>query len=1106
MPHEPTLDPADDALVKVVHLSGNEIIGLHDELCDLGAFDRPQSESKGEHQIFSGFPARTGIRGTCVFLTPSEETQNDGLPRKPQALIVGLDARHLAIMMTYYYPAIAMKFQVMIIILLLHVTWLLDRHLRRQTYSYLYLAYMLRLGDIKPLWAPPISHNSRQTILPRTKCRMGNAASPLTWLRNLDMNNTTEYIDDTVTYKMMKENKPAYKKITSPGPVQLHHSKPLLSCCMLLLYISSISAQPVASSCNRVDGELLLCSKTEVRDELVESAELRIEPSYNEVTELLMICEKLRRHKVNGEMRKYNATVSVQNFGRLPARGCEHELRTQNATLPILDEDLIQFLQIEEIPKDSVWIQVEFGSFFPTPAPLSMAHRDVLGERWMETAGTKNQRIHFPDDFQKSQTEGSLMIKNMYTIRACLEQTLLQNTSFTHASLEIQPDKTVLCILVDCRKMNCTRLPSHQAAVLLLQETYLYGGLVGMPVTPNIEDGKLTASCLISTLNEFPLHLQRSDVQDLHLAVDLQKETINKCHLYVSTNPATGQAENRGHEHLCLGLRPTLEHIPVIEPCLAVRTLLGDPQVGQDQVRSGERIRRSFASIIMNLIRLTTAFGGRITQQAGRFIPGAASRAMQPLGLSYAPAVSRLSLDAVSLAGTEVVKKGFTETLKNLAANTVIQAIGIGAATTITSVTVPVVLEGVAAKLRELEARELREFVNNNYEHNLDAIRGLSNFSHVSWGIEGNLRLIGGPEILPSNHSGEPIRLLLPAPKSDLFDVLFPQTTTTSFKKINILTLRVWELLTFYVEVSEILVKAFRGDLLLPGLTKKLEKEEFWVISLLEDRAKQSKYRKNGIRVNMGEVQTDLNPVVDTQGRLRRLKTLEITGRFDPCRSYHSGYIAPFCWYYSSLPFVISVPLLGGQLVTVYNSEVSVACGDGTVHIGAGEYAVFTVPEECLIERGMDIGHPNHTSSRDDIKIYYRTDIKHLPLEHEVDRYRKPDPHPTPGDDMRSKTPLDHEQTTLFPTLVTTTALDLWLTIDYNYRVAIISCSSVFLALIAFLSLFSDVYSNLYSCLTMCVTEIIQCRRQRRTTLQQQRRQDNLIRLHEAMLPVAEDR
>ena len=191
MPHEPTLDPADDALVKVVHLSGNEIIGLHDELCNVGAFDRPYSESEGEHQIFSGFPARTGIRGTCVFLTPSEETQNDGLPRKPQALIVGLDARHLAAMMTYYYPAIAMKFQVMIIILLLHVTWLLDRHLRGKD-SFLYLVYMLRLGDIKSLWAPPISHNSRQPILPRIRCRMGNAASPLTMLRNLDMNNTRQ--------------------------------------------------------------------------------------------------------------------------------------------------------------------------------------------------------------------------------------------------------------------------------------------------------------------------------------------------------------------------------------------------------------------------------------------------------------------------------------------------------------------------------------------------------------------------------------------------------------------------------------------------------------------------------------------------------------------------------------------------------------------------------------------------------------------------------------------------------------------------------------------------------------------------------------------------
>ena len=204
MPHQPTLDPADDALVKVVLISGNEIIVLHEEICNVGVFDKPYSESEGKHQIFSGFPARTGIRGTCVFLTPSEETQNDGLPRKPQALVVGLDARHLTAMMNYYYPAIAMKFQVMIIILLLHVTWLLDRHLRGKD-SFLYLVYMLRLGDIKSLWAPPISHNSRQPILPRIRCRMGNAASPLTMLRNLDMNNTTGYIDDTETYRMMKE-------------------------------------------------------------------------------------------------------------------------------------------------------------------------------------------------------------------------------------------------------------------------------------------------------------------------------------------------------------------------------------------------------------------------------------------------------------------------------------------------------------------------------------------------------------------------------------------------------------------------------------------------------------------------------------------------------------------------------------------------------------------------------------------------------------------------------------------------------------------------------------------------------------------------------------
>ena len=1094
-------DAADRVLCQTIHSSGNELILLHRELLDIGVFDRGTFNQTAP-TIFPGILPRSKFRATTVYVTPAEEEDDlNPVPGpKAQILVVGADASHLAMLVNFYgNPDIESKYQVRMIKLLSSMIPTINRYLRETVRKdYIYLVGSPLSGNSSVLWAPP-----------RIKCKMGSDTAPkilLTLLQDQDVDK-------------IKETKPVQKKTTSPNPVRSNSSKKLLKCCLLLLCMSTGTTQQVDASCNRVDGDLLLCSKIQVQDELRETAEILILPSYNEVTELLMICEKLRRHKVTENKKKYNSDTSVQSFGRLSARGCEHELRTQNATLPSINADLIEYLQVEEIPKDSVWIQVKLGPTFPTPVPLSLAHRDLLGERWMETAGTKNQRIHFPESYRDMQVQGNLLIKNVLTIRACLEQTSLKDTSFTHASLEIQPDKTVLCILVDCRQLNCSRVPAHQASVLLLQETYLYGGLVGMPMTPNVEDGKLTASCLIHPLNEVPLTLTPHDHQEVMLAVNLldKPEAINQCFLYISTNSATGQAENRGHDNLCLGLTPTSPHIPILEPCLAVKTLLGDPRVGQDQAQSESRKRRSLAAVIMNLIRLTSSFGTRIGAQASRFLPGVAGRTMQsatPLSLGYTPvAASRLSLDAISLAGTEIAKTGLKETLVKLASNTIIQAIGIGAATTITSVAVPLVLEGAAAKLRELEARELKMFIDKNYETSQDAIRGLSNFSHISWGIEGNLRLTGGPEVLPSNHTSDPIRLSLPAPKSDIFSSLFPQSHTTSFRKIGTLQLRLWELLTFYVECAEILVKAFRGDLLLPGLTKKLEAGEYWIISLLEDRAKQSKYKKDGLRVDLGEVQTDLYPVLDNQGRLRRLKTLEISGRFDPCRAYHSGWVAPFCWFYSSKPFMTAIPLLGGQLVTVYDLEISVACGDGTVHLGKGEYAVFTVPEECLIEQGVNIGHPAQISSKDDIKVYCRVKIEHLPNEQELSRYQKLDPYPTPEDKIRNKKPQDEEPTTIFPLIITTTAWEVYLTIPYHYRVIMISSGIVLLVLVACLSLFTDLYSQLFRCLTTCLTEIGRCRQARQTTIQNQRRQENMSRLTDillaeaaSMLPVAVER
>ena len=732
----------------------------------------------------------------------------------------------------------------------------------------------------------------------------------------------------------------------------------------------------------------------------------------------------------------------------------------------------------------------------------------------MEAAGTKNQRIHFQEDYHQMQNQGHLLIKETLTIRSCMEHSLLLNTSFTHVSLEIQLDKTVVCILVNCRAMNCTRLPAARAAVLLLTEPYLYGGLLGPPVTTNIKDGELAAFCKIHALNEFPVNLHPSDQQEVMLASSLvDLDTIKKCVLYISSNSATGQAENRGHEHLCLGLKPTLQHLPPVEPCMAVRTLLGDPRAEQDRQSTGRRRRRNIMSFIMNLIRLTSLHGSQVASQASRFAPGAASRAMQsatPLGLSYTPSVSRLSLDAVSLAGGEVAKIGVKESLKRLAANSIIQAIGIGAATTITSVTVPILLEEAAADLRATEARELRAFVNNNYEASQDSIRGLSNYSHVSWGIEGTLRLKGGPEVLPSNHSKGPIRLALPAPESFIFNDLFPQTTTTSFKKINALQMRLWELLTFYSQCAEILVKTFRGDLLLPGLTKHLETGEFWVISLLEDRAKQSKYKKDGVRIQISEIQTDLRPVIDEEGRLRRLKTLTVSGRFDPCRSYHSGYIAPWCFFYSNQPFTNVTSLLGGYLITVYRIEVSIACGDGTIHIGSEEYAVLTVPTQCIIEQGMNVGHAEQNSSIDDIKIYCRIKLEHLPYERDQNNYRRQEPIPTPQSENERQQP--QETSTIFPYENLVTAREIWLSISYPHRVLLIGGGALLVVFIGLISLCSDIYSNLFACLTTTFDCMKTCRQRRQTVLQHQRRQEQLKRLAcslkedkemVAMLPVA---
>ena len=208
-----------------------------------------------------------------------------------------------------------------------------------------------------------------------------------------------------------------------------------------------------------------------------------------------------------------------------------------------------------------------------------------------------------------------------------------------------------------------------------------------------------------------------------------------------------------------------------------------------------------------------------------------------------------------------------------------------------------------------------------------------------------------------------------------------------------------------------------------------------------------------------------------------------------------------------------AIPLLGRQLVTVYDLEISVACGDGTVHLGKREYAVFTVPEECLIEQGVNIGHPAQTSSKDDIKVYCRVKIEHLPNEQELSRYQKPDPYPTPEDKIRNKKPQDEEPTTIFPLIITTTAWEVYLTIPYHYRVIMISSGIALLALVACLSLFTELYTNIFRCLTTCLAEIGRCRQARQTTIQNQRRQENMSRLTDillaeaaSMLPVAVER
>ena len=696
---------------------------------------------------------------------------------------------------------------------------------------------------------------------------------------------------------------------------------------ILLTLINGVASVDLSPECRKV-GNRLVCDTSSLQDKVVEEAEVVLVTKSSEFQHLQKMCKLLEDLGFHDIYKRFDEDHEIADLGSLTMRGCLTEIYRLNSSLPMLSPALSHFLSTEGLNGEMCWLDTELGPPFAEPVPLERSHRLDLTYKWLRHAASMDQSLQILGNLQGNQTV-FWDYGDPTSIAECLE--FAETTGATHVVLVYAEDQEYHCTAYQCTVAVCQRTAAEGAAIITFQTDFLYGGVTHLPRTRGVYPPIVSKFCKFDFLNEVS-RLSIKDHQDLQLAGTMKDGKLESCRVVVST---AGEPEAMGSSFRCLALRKRPAQVPIHEACVATHFLTSTPIY---QTRRRRRGWGSFFSGIARFAGTASQYGSRIASGAARAVGGAARNtggiARVAQSVWNGATVAAKSIRSLAKGTRNVLK---TNTGKLIGVEVLL---GVGLATG------GILHSNAQYAALDAQTRMLEQYMIQSYNHTAHEISEITNLTVRLTQLEPAAKIVPDQFFLPSLRPGEALMRQIEFP-TDLQQFL-PPKHKASFAEIDALQSRLWEVLKFYMDQTELLRQALAGEVLLPGISPRLQEGEQLLTFMLEDRCVQRKLRPQGVYVHTGEAVVDLAPLYQ-DGWLRRLRTQSLLSNQDPCRPQDGGRISIWCFVRNKVGFHWSVELQNVTIDTIFDTALTIVCRDGNFEVDSGRYTVIQKPKGCTV-------------------------------------------------------------------------------------------------------------------------------------------------------------